>query len=159
MKLIKNYVIESSTGINAAPDKIWKFFHNLESNYKTWAPEEHHYFRWTKGEPLTRGAKFDSLEIVDGHKTRIKGACIESVKNKKITFKPAWPTSIMCTKLEWIIKPREEKTLFVAKTHYKFGKLFLVLRKGTVKKIFETTQKHMNREGLNLKKIMEPNYT
>lgn len=155
MRLFKNYIIESSIEIKTDPDKIWDFFYNLENNYKNWYPEEHHYFRWIKGKPLTEGSKFDSLEIVGGHKTRLKGVCVETVKNKKIIFKPAWPASIMCTRLEWVFESNKETTIFMAKTHYKFGKIFLRFKRDTANEIMEITKKHMDREGLNLKKLIE----
>ncbi len=157
MVLFKKYVIESSIEIKTTPDKIWDFFFNLENNYKEWFPEEHHFFRWTKGEPLIIDSKFDSLEIVDGHKTRLKGKCIEALKNKEIAFRPAFPASIMCTKLEWIFEPKRETTTFISKTYYKFGKIFLTLKNGTAKEIMEITKKHMDTEGQNLKKILEKN--
>jgi hypothetical protein len=157
MELFKKYIIESSVEIKTTPDKIWDFFYNLENNYKEWYPEEHHFFHWTKGEPLEIDSKFDSLEIVDGHKTRLKGKCIEALKNKEIAFKPAFPASIMCTKLEWIFEPKGETTIFIAKTYYKFGKIFLTLKNGTANQIMEITKKHMDTEGQNLKKILEKN--
>lgn len=157
MELFKKYIIESSVEIRTTPDKIWDFFYNLENNYKEWYPEEHHFFCWTKGESLEIGSKFDSLEIVDGHKTRLKGKCIKALKNKEIAFKPAFPASIMCTKLEWILEPKGETTIFIAKTYYKFGKIFLTFKNGTANQIMEITKKHMDTEGQNLKKILEKN--
>ncbi len=141
MELFKKYIIESSVEIKTTPGKIWDFFYNLENNYKEWYPGEHRFFCWTKGEPLEIDSKFDSLEIVEGHKTRLKGKCIEALKNKKIAFKPAFPASIMCTKLKWIFKPKGETTIFIAKTYYKFGKIFLTLKKGTANQIMEITKR------------------
>lgn len=157
MELFKKYIIESSIEIKTSPDKIWDFFYNLEKNYKEWYPEEHHFFRWTKGKPLEIDSKFDSLEIVSGHKTRLKGKCIEAIKNKNIAFKPAFPASIMCTKLEWIFESNGETTVFLAKTYYKFGKIFLSLKKGAAKEIMKITKRHMDTEGVNLKNILEKN--
>jgi hypothetical protein len=155
MDLFKKYTIESSVEIKTTPDKIWDFFCNLESNYKAWYPEEHQFFYWTKGEPLETNSKFDSLEIVDGHKTRLKGKCTEALKHKRIAFKPAFPASLMCTKLEWIFEPKGETTTFTAKTYYKFGRIYLTFKSGAANQIMEITKKHMETEGQNLKKIME----
>ncbi len=155
MGMFKTFVVESSIEINAGPEKIWDFFYKIESNYKDWYPEEHHYFKWTKGKALEPGSKFDSLEIVDGHKTRIKGVCQEAVKNSRIGLKPSWPVSFMCPKLEWLIVPQNDKTTFTAKTYYKFGRLFLTLKKGAAQEIMNITQIHMNREGENLKRLLE----
>jgi hypothetical protein len=61
----------------------------------------------------------------------------------------------MCPRLEWIIKTKDNNTYFVAKTYYKFGKLFLTFKKDTVNQMLYLTKKHMDEEGENLKKILE----
>ena len=155
MGIFKKYIIKSSTEINTSPEKIWDFFLNLESNYQKWHPAEHQFFHWTKGKPLEVGSKFDSKETVAGHKTKLKGVCTESVKNKKIVFKPVWPISFICPKIEWNFKQQGEKTIFTAQTHFKFGRLFLMFKKDAVKEMMEITKKHMDEEGVNLKNILE----
>lgn len=155
MKLFREYIISSSTEINTTPEKIWSFFYNLEKNYTKWHPQDHNFWRWTKGKPLEVGAKINSEETVGGHKGGIKATVIESIKNKKVTLKPFWPVSFMCPKLEWIIEKKEKSTFFIAKTYLKFGRIFISLKKKTVNEIINLTQKHMNEEGKNLKKILE----
>ena len=81
MKLFKKYIIKSSVEIKTTPEVVWDFFYKIEANYKNWHPKDHNYFRWTKGKPLEVGSEIDSEEIMDGHKVKIKGTCIESVKN------------------------------------------------------------------------------
>lgn len=157
MKLFKTFIIESKINIKTTSDKVWDFFYHLDVNYKKWYPEEHHYFKWIKGKPLDPGTKFDSLEIVDGHKTRVKGTCLEAVKNEKFAFKPSWPTSFMCTKLEWKIENNDNSITFIAKVYYKFGRIFLALKKKTVNDIMAITKKHMDKEGINLKTLLESN--
>ena len=155
MGLFKQYTIKSSTKIKTTPEKIWDFFHNIEDNYKKWHPKDHNYFHWKKGRPLEVGSGFDSEETVDGQKVTIKGICIESDKYKKIAFKPSWPISIMCTKIEWIIEPEENTTVFTAQTYYKFGKLFLMFKKTHAEYMMNVTKKHMDEQGMNLKNILE----
>ena len=145
----------STTEIATRPEKVWDFFLNLEDNYKRWHPEEHEYWRWKKGNPLEIGAKIDSLEIVDGHKSRIRAVVVDSIENEKIGLKPNWPISIMCPKLEWIIEDKGDKVDFIAKTYYKFGKIFRTLNKNAASEIMDLTQKHMDEEGENLKRILE----
>ena len=154
MGLFKQFIIKSSTEINSTPEKIWDFFYNIEDNYKNWHPKDHNYFHWTKGNPLEIGSKIDSEEIVDGHKARIKGICIESVKNRKVAFKPSWPVSFMCPKIEWIIEPHGNTTIFTAQTYYKFGKLFLMFKKDRAEYMMDVAKKHMDEEGINLKNIL-----
>lgn len=61
----------------------------------------------------------------------------------------------MCTKLEWIFEPKGEKTAFIAKTYYKFGMIFLALKKDTANEIMKISKRHMDTEGVNLKNILE----
>ena len=155
MVIFKKYIIKYSTEINTSPEKIWDFFYNLESNYQKWHPTDHQFFRWIRGKSLEVGSKFDSKEIVAGHKTKLKGVCIESVKNKKIVFKPIWPISFICPKIEWDFEQQGKKTIFTAQTHLKFGRIFLALKKDAVKELMEISKKHMDEEGMNLKNILE----
>jgi hypothetical protein len=155
MGVFKKFILTSSVEIKTNPNKIWDFFLNLEDNYQKWYPEEHHFFKWVKGKPLEVGSKFDSLEIVDGHKTRLKGRCVEAVEDKIIAFKPAWPASFMCTKMEWVFESKGKSIVFIANTYFQFGSIFLALKKDTVKEILEITQRHMDQEGVNLKRILE----
>lgn len=155
MGLFKHYIIKSSTEIKTTPEKVWGFFYNIEENYKNWHPKDHNYFHWTKGNPLEVGSKIDSEEILNGHKVRIKGTCIESVKYRKIAFKPSWPISIMCSKLEWIIESQGNDTVFTAQTYYKFGKLFLMFKKDHANYMMDVSKIHMDEEGENLKNILE----
>ena len=36
MGLFVDYVISSSTIIDATPEQIWDFFYHIEKNYETW---------------------------------------------------------------------------------------------------------------------------
>jgi len=155
MGIYKYPVVESITEIKTTPEKIWEFFYKIEDNYKTWHPECHNYWRWIKGNPLEIGSKMDSEETIGGHKSQIKCTVIESVENQKIAMKTVFPLSFMCPKMEWIFEPSGENTLFIARTHYKFGRIFLALKKKTVAEILSLTQKHMDEEGNNLKKIAD----
>lgn len=156
MGLFVDYVISSSTIIDVTPEQIWDFFYHIEKNYQTWH-EDHDFWHWTKGAPLEVGSKIDSQETVGGHKGGIKATVIESVKNQKIVLRPAWPLSFMCPRLEWIIEKKGKDTYFIAHTHYVFGKIFLTLKKKSVDEILFLTQKHMDEEGENLKRILEKN--
>jgi hypothetical protein len=155
MGLFTTYIIETVTEIKTTPEKIWEFFLNIERNYKAWHPEDHNYFRWIKGNPLETGSKVDAKETIGGHKGRIKATVIESEENKKIVFKPAFPISFMCPRLEWLIESNGDNTLFIARSYYRFGKLFLTFKKKAADEILSISQQHMDEEGDNLKKILE----
>lgn len=155
MSIYTQFIVKSSIEIDTTPEEIWNFFKNIEENYKMWHPKEHIYFKWVKGKPLELGSKIDSEEAIDGHKVRIKGTCIESEKNKIIVFKPNWPVSFICPRIEWVIEKKGENSIFIANTYYKFGKMYLKTKKDKVDFILKVAQKHMDEEGENLKKILE----
>jgi hypothetical protein len=77
------------------------------------------------------------------------------VENQKIVLKPVFPLSFMCPKMEWIFESSGDNTLFIARTHYKFGRIFLAFKKKTVDEIISLTKKHMDEEGDNLNRILD----
>ena len=155
MGVFTQFIVKSSIEIDTTPEKIWDFFKNIKTNYKQWHTKEHVFFHWIKGKPLEIGSKFDSEEEIDGNKVRIKGICVESEENKIIAFKPSWPVSFICPRIEWIIETKGTKTVFTANTYYKFGKIYLKTKKEKVNLILKVAQKHMDEEGVNLKNILE----
>lgn len=155
MEIYKEFVLKHSIEINAPPEKVWNFFYNIEKNYKIWHPKDHILFEWTKGNPLEVGSTIYSEQKMGGELAKLKGTCTEIIPNKKITFKFDFPTSFMCPKIEWLIESKGKNSIFTAVTHYKFGKLFLKLSKDKAEHILETSEKHMDEEGRNLKKILE----
>ncbi|MCC7573935.1 MAG: SRPBCC family protein [Candidatus Methanofastidiosum sp.] len=155
MEIYKEFVLKHSIEIEASPDKVWDFFYNVQENYRTWHPEDHILFKWTKGNPLEVGSTIYSEQKMGEEIAKLKGTCTEVIPKRKIVFKFDFPTSFMCPKIEWLIEPQEKNSIFTAVTHYKFGKLFLKFSKGKVDDIIEATQKHTKEERENLKKILE----
>jgi hypothetical protein len=72
-----------------------------------------------------------------------------------MAFKPAWPVSFMCPRIESIVELKGTNTVFTANTYYKFGKMYLKTKKDKVDFVLKAAQKHMDEEGENLKKILE----
>lgn len=155
MEIYKEFILKHSIEIEVPPEKVWDFFYNIEKNYKIWHPEDHILFKWTKGSPLGVGSTIYSEQVMNGEHAKLKGTCTESIENRKIVFKLDFPTSFMCPKIEWLIEPKGKNSIFTAVTYYKFGKLFLKFSKDKVSYILETSNKHMEEEGNNLKRILE----
>ena len=59
-------VLKDIVEIKATPEKIWAFFIDLEKNYKSWHPQDHVLFRWTKGRPMEEGSTIYAEETVGG---------------------------------------------------------------------------------------------
>ena len=92
---------------------------------------------------------------MSGEVAKLKGSCTEIILNRKIVLKFDFPTSFMCPKIEWLIEPKGKSSVFTALTYYKFGRLFLKFSKDKVDYILETSNKHMQEEGENIKNILE----
>ncbi len=155
MEIYKEFILKHSIEIKSPPEKIWNFFYNIEKNYRIWHPEDHILFKWTKGNPLEVGSTIYSEQSMGGEFAKLKGTCTEIIQNRKIEFSFDFPTSFMCPKIEWLIEPNGNKSIFTEVTHYKFGKLFLKFTKDKVDYILKTTEKHMKEEGESLKRILE----
>ena len=155
MPLFKRLLLSHSVDINTTPEKIWKFFKEIEKNYKIWHPKEHIIFKWTDGEPLTQGSRCYAEQYVNGIVTKYNAVLSEIVTNRKITFKWSYPVSIVSPKVEWIIEPIENKTRFTAITHFRAGYFLKKLFKRSMEKLIIEHDKHVAFEGENLKKLME----
>ncbi len=155
MGIYKEFILKHFIEIEVPPEKVWDFLYNIEMNYKIWHPVDHILFKWTKGNPLEVGSTIYSEQAMNGELAKLKGTCTESVPKRKIVFKLDFPTSFMCPKIEWLIEPKGKNSIFTAVTYYKFGKLFLKFSKDKVEYILETSNKHMEEEGNNLKRILE----
>ncbi|UCH15603.1 MAG: SRPBCC family protein [Bacteroidales bacterium] len=155
MKLFEPLVLRDSVEIDTTPENIWKFFKDLEINYKIWHPEDHILFRCTKGQVLEKGSTFYAEQYVMGKVQKYKGTFIEIVPNRKIVFKFSFPVSIITPRIEWLIEPKGSVTVFTAITYMRLGKLYQKLFKKSMGTLVEAHDKHVGEEGENLKKIME----
>ena len=95
MSLFKLFILEDSIEIKTTPEKIWEFFANLEQNYKSWHPEDHVLFKWTRGKPMTTGSAWYGEEFLGGNLKKFKGTIGEVVPNRKIVFQYAFPTRLI----------------------------------------------------------------
>ncbi len=157
MSLFSQLVLSNSIEIKTTPEKIWEFFTNLEKNYKTWHPQDHILFKWTKGKPMETGSSWYGEEVVRGKVFKLKGTIGEVIKNRKIVFKYSFPISSVAPRFEWLIEPKGPNSVFTAKSYLRAGDLFLkfkLSRKEMETKI-EMHNKHVGEEGENLKKILE----
>jgi len=159
MALFKQLVLKDSIEINITPEKIWEFFTNLEQNYKTWHPEDHIIFQWTKGKPMEVGSTFYAEEYVMGKIKKFKGTVVEVVPNRKIVFKYSFPTSLVSPGFEWQIEPKGSNSVFTAISYVRAERIMRKLVKYSEYKgmdtLIEVGKKHTKEEGENLKKILE----
>jgi uncharacterized protein YndB with AHSA1/START domain len=159
MPLFKPLVLTESIEIKTTPGKIWEFFTNLEKNYKTWHPEDHVIFQWTKGKPMEAGSNFYAEEYVLGKIKKFKGTISEVVPYRKIVFRYSFPLSLVSPGFEWQIEPKGSSSVFTAISYVRAERIMRTLVKYSEYKGMETLievgKKHVKEEGENLKKILE----
>lgn len=162
MKLFEPLALKDSIEIKTTPEKIWNFFYNLEKNYKAWHPEDHVSFKWTKGKPMETGSHWYAGEYIFGELKKGKGTIGEVIPNRKIVFKNAFPVSIVFSRFEWLIEPKDSKSVFTAVSYIRAEKIMRKLAsvfhssdKKNLDTIIAAGKKHVKEEGENLKKILE----
>jgi hypothetical protein len=155
MPLFKRLELKHSIDINTTPEKIWKFFKNIEKNYKIWHPKDHIKFEWTKGEPLVLGSNIYSEQYVFEKIQKYKGFLKEIIPNRKIVFGFKYPVSIFTPMIEWLIEPKNSKTTFTAITYIRAGHFYKRLFKKGMKNLIIEHDRHVAEEGENLKKLLE----
>ena len=155
MNLFGQLVLKDSIEINTTPERIWEFFTDLEKNYTMWHPEDHILFRSTKGKPLEKGSTFYAEQYVMGKVQKYKGTFTEIIPGRKIVFKFSWPVSVITPKIEWLIEPKSSSSVFTAVTYMRLGMLYKKIFKKGMKNLIEAHDKHVKKEGENLKMILE----
>ena len=155
MALFKQFISKDSIEIKTTPEKIWEFFTNLDKNYKTWHPEDHIVFKWTKGKPMEAGSKWYGEEYLMGNLKKLKGTIGEVVPNRKIVFKYSFPISLMSPGFEWQIEPKGSNSVFTAIGYVRCIRFYRLIAKKGMETLIEVGKKHVKEEGENLKKILE----
>jgi len=155
MNLLKPLEIKDSTEIKTTPEKIWDFFTNLEENYKTWHPQDHVIFKWTKGKPMESGAHWYGEEILNGELKKLKGKIGEVIPCRKIVFRYSFPISIASPGFEWHIESKGSYSVFTTIGYIRCFEFYRSIAKSHMDAGVEAGKKHIKEEGENLKRILE----
>jgi hypothetical protein len=150
MALFKRIVLKDTIEINTTPDRIWEFWVNMDRNYKSWHPQDHILFRWTRGKPMEEGSIIYAEETVGGKLLKGKVTCMDVVPKRKFALVLPFPRSLF-VKYEYLIEPRGAKTAFTAFTYLKYPGF----ARRRIELAVEVGRKHVREEGENLKKILE----
>jgi hypothetical protein len=150
MPLLEKLIHRDTVEIATTPEKIWDFAKNLEAHYKAWHPEDHILFKWTKGEPMTEGAKVYGEEIVGGKLLKLSLTCRDVVPYRSYSFKFSFPLSLF-VRYDYIIEPRGDKTAFTAITVLHFPRF----ARKKVERVMRIGAKHVREEGENMKRLIE----
>jgi len=156
MPWFKQFVMKDSVEIKTTPKKIWEFFANLDKNYKTWHPEDHVIFQWTKGKPMETGSSYYAEEVMNGNLKKFKGIVGEVIPNRKIVLKFSFPVTLVSPYFEWRIEPKGSDSVFTAITIVRCERFYRrIMGKKGWNNLIATGKKHVREEGENLKKALE----
>ena len=150
MALFERVVLKDTVEINTTPDRIWEFWVNMDKNYRSWHPQDHILFRWTRGKPMEQGSRIYAEETVGGKLLKLKVTCMNVVPKRKFALALPFPQSLFA-KYEYLIEPRGAETVFTAFTYLKYPGF----ARRRIESAVEVGKKHVKEEGENLKRILE----
>ena len=155
MWLLAERVLTDSIEIDAAPNRLWEFFTDLEKNYKAWHPGDHVVCRWTKGKPHEVGSIVYAEEVLAGRLCKISMLCTKIETNKRIEYRTLFPLSLFHPRSMYLLEEKGQRTVFTAVNFFRVPRLF----KRRVETLIEATEKHVKEEGQNLKRLLESKST
>ena len=139
--------------IDAAPEAVYSFFANIEENYTKWHPD-HVVFRWIGGNRLEEGATAYSEQYMHGSLHKLKAVFTKVVPNRMIEFRWANPfLRFIAPRNVWIFEPVDGGCRFTAESDIRMG--WISSRMERVKRKLDTSRKHLQEEGENLKRLVE----
>ena len=158
MSFFEDVVLQDYTEIKTKPDDVFKFLTSIvdDQSYRAWHKEDHVSFRWLKGKPWEKESILYAEEFIHGKLHKLKFKITEVLTNQRIAYTP---TSRFGRKFfpknEFIIEPKGDSCLFIAKGTYRIGKIGKIFFKRSIEKALSSVKKHMREEGENLKQILE----
>lgn len=142
--------LQDSVDIDAAPDQIWEWLNHLAERYTDWHPD-HVSARWRRGRPNAVGSVFEAVEILAGHRERLRFEVTAVEPPRRFAYRLRGPISLMLPRGEFAIAPEDGGSRFTATIDVRFG--------AVVETIFgpraAALRRHMREEGENLKCIIE----
>ena len=153
--------IRDSVEINASPKNIFEWFAHLDTNWKSWHPEDHVECRYLKGSPIEKGSILYMEAYILGKSQNGKFHVTNVVPNSRIEFKWGFPLSLFGAGGAFIIEPKGANSLFINDNYIgiKIPLLGSIIDKFTQillgRRFIGALKKHMVEEGQILKRIME----
>ena len=150
--------LKDSIEVKAAPEKVYAWLaarFKDKASYQAWHPD-HVDIRWIKGEPFREGSIIYAEEYLHGDLHKLKFRVTKIVPNRVIEYRSLFPLSLLAPKNAFLIEAKgKNRCIFTATGSLRLPKwLFEKLTKKHENKI-EATQRHMQEEGVNLKRAVE----
>jgi len=151
MRFFEERTLKDTIEIDAPVSEVWKFFENLDTNYKSWHPESHIKCVWIKGRPHEEGSIAYFEEMLDGKLCKIKVLCTKIVNFERVECKSFFPLSVFHPEGRYLFESKGNKCIFTAINTMRIPRIF----NKRIKALIEATETHMKEEGVNLKMLME----
>ena len=144
-------LLMESTGIDASPSDVFRFFEEMEENYTRWHPD-HISFRWLDGGRLEAGSKAHFEERIGGELQEKTVRFTEVDPDRYIEFKPTSRlVAVLMPHISFTIDPTPDGCEFTQRIKVRTGPIGAWLNR----REFDAVREHMAEEGENLKRILE----
>jgi Polyketide cyclase / dehydrase and lipid transport len=145
--------ITDSITINKKPVDVYNALitcFSSEENYRRWHLD-HVTCRWLKRTQNEIGSVLFASEYINKHLFKMKFEITRNDKPRFIGYRSKFPHSLIFPRGSFEFKEQEEKTVFIAELTIRFYGLIKLLLPNTLAK----SRKHIEEEGVNLKRMME----
>ncbi|MFV8834343.1 SRPBCC family protein [Aquisalimonas sp.] len=144
-------ILRDSVKIEAAPEAVFGFFEDMESNYLEWHPD-HVVFQWVSGRGLQEGNVFYFEEYIRGKLFKKRVEFTRVTPGRYIEFAPTfWLMRFFLPRMLFRMEPQPGGCEFIAEIHLRLGPL---ARRANAKDL-DAVREHMRVEGVNIKRIVE----
>lgn len=143
--------LRESVVIHAAPDRVFRFFQRMETNYLRWHPD-HLAFDWEGDGGLREGARFRLEERIGGKVIRRTMVLTNVVPAGLVEFAPANRfVRLLMPRLSFRIAEVPDGSRLEAEIRVRTGPVGAWLNR----REFDAVRRHMREECENLKRIVE----
>jgi hypothetical protein len=145
-------IVQQSTDIAAAPERVHAFFDAMEHNYPRWHPD-HIVFRWLEpGRRVEEGSAFYIEERINGQllKRTMRFTRVDPARH--LEFAPdSRLIRFFLKRVVFEIEPLNTGCRLTQSLHIRIGPIgYWLNRRG-----FAAVEKHMREEGQNMKAMLE----
>jgi Polyketide cyclase / dehydrase and lipid transport len=148
MKTITDSII-----INKKPEDVYNTLiaiFSSEENYRRWHPD-HVTCRWLKRTSNEISSVLFASEYLNGRLFKMKFEITQNDKPHFIGYKLKFPHSLIFPKGSFEFKEQNGQTIFIAQVAIRFYGVIKLLLPNTLDK----SRKHVEEEGVNLKRMVE----
>ncbi len=144
-------LLHESIVIHTTPDRIFRFFEEMEDNYTRWHPD-HLRFQWVAGRGVREGTIFSFEERIAGEHQKKRVVFTRVEPNRHLEFAPTSRlVRLFLPRLLFHVESEGDACRFTAEIQIRLGPLAKKLHERQLALV----RQHMREEGENLKRLLE----